>query len=193
VALFSVEHLEQILLFADLAGQQITKYYSGPVQCMASIYQQRGVRGLYKGVGIQAIREVPASITYLPTFVFYDEMLGKYTPLHADGIVAGSIAGGLAGVTMWSVIIPIDVIKTRLQSDCLGVQYKGIVDCIIKTYQTGGIRTFYRGLFVCCVRAFPCNAAILAVYKKTLYYLNSRTAPAIYESEIPEVSYISER
>ncbi|XP_064622688.1 solute carrier family 25 member 48-like [Lineus longissimus] len=173
-----------------LASHHTTKYYSGPIHCMASIFKQRGLRGLYKGVGIQATREVPASMVYLPVFVFYDEMLGKYTPLHANGIIAGSIAGGLSGVTMWTTIMPIDVIKTRLQSDSLGVKYKGIVDCAVKTYKSGGIRTFYSGLLVCAIRAFPCNAAILAVYKKTLHYLNSLSATSVSH---PEVLYPSER
>lgn len=72
------------------------------------------------------------------------------------------MAGGLAGVMSWIVTFPIDVVKTRLQSDVAG-KYTGAVDCMIKTYKAEGHAAFSRGLVSTVIRAFPTNAATFTV------------------------------
>ena len=54
------------------------------------------------------------------------------------------IAGGTAGVAMWSIAIPPDVIKSRLQSAPTGT-YSGFVDCIRKTIAADGVGALWKG------------------------------------------------
>jgi len=68
------------------------------------------------------------------------------------------IAGGTAGVAMWSLVIPPDVIKSRLQSAPEGT-YKGMLDCTRKTIAQDGVRALWKGLGPAMARAFPANAA----------------------------------
>ncbi len=59
---------------------------------------------------------------------------------------------GVAGITGATTVFPIDLVKTRLQSQTKEmlssgkstVQYNGMVDCFKKTYQAGGIKSFYK-------------------------------------------------
>ena len=84
------------------------------------------------------------------------------------------LAGGLAGSLSWLVNIPIDVIKTRIQTDNLSnPRYCGILDCAIKSFQSDGIKVFWRGALVICIRAFPTNAVTFAVYSSSLRALNN--------------------
>lgn len=78
------------------------------------------------------------------------------------GTLGMMLAGGMAGVISWIVTFPIDVVKTRLQCDDRG-KYRGIIDCVRKTYSTEGHRAFSRGLVSTVIRAFPTNAATFTV------------------------------
>lgn len=87
------------------------------------------------------------------------------------------LAGGLAGVLSWIVNIPVDVVKTRIQSDSLSSpRYCGIVDCFVKSCREEGFRVLFRGLAITCVRAFPTNAVTLVVYSKCLRVLQERSS-----------------
>lgn len=86
------------------------------------------------------------------------------------------LAGGLAGVLSWIVNIPVDLVKTRIQSDSLSSpRYCGIVDCFVKSCREEGFRVLFRGLAITCVRAFPTNAVTLVVYSKCLRVLQERS------------------
>jgi solute carrier family 25 (mitochondrial citrate transporter), member 1 len=59
--------------------------------------------------------------------------------------IAGSIAGAMTTV----VNQPIDVIKTRMNSDSVGTkgaQYSGNIDCARKIWQEGGVKAYTQGL-----------------------------------------------
>jgi solute carrier family 25 carnitine/acylcarnitine transporter 20/29 len=62
---------------------------------------------------------------------------------------------------MWGSVYPIDVIKSRLQTDKLkqGEQaYKGTIDCMKKIMASAGIKGFFRGFLPTMLRAAPVNA-----------------------------------
>lgn len=109
-------------------------------QSMFSIVKELGLTGLYNGVGATALREIPFCVIH---FSIYNYLKNNVTPLIPRdtktnlptnsgliycGFIAGMIAAGLD--------TPADTIKTRLQNG--NVQYKGIIDCAVKTWQTDG-------------------------------------------------------
>ena len=94
------------------------------------------------------------------------------------------LCGGLAGVVTWASIFPLDVIKTRVQtqgrvtgpesspllgtgtaSEPLEIKRLGAVEVARNVYRSEGISVFFRGLTVCSIRAFIVNAAQWAVYE----------------------------
>lgn len=78
-----------------------------------------------------------------------------------------TIAGGIAGVFSWLLILPLDFIKSRLQADHVtSPQYSGIKDCAVKTLRNEGLAAFYRGWLMVACRAFPVNAVIFLAYDK---------------------------
>ena len=103
----------------------------------------------------------------------------------ALSLSAVMVAGGLAGVTMWTFAIPPDVsslslslsrffllprkpvltsaswvqvIKSRLQGAPEGT-YKGFIDCAAKTVKADGVKALFKGFGPAMLRAFPANAA----------------------------------
>lgn len=93
------------------------------------------------------------------------------------------LCGGLAGIVTWASIFPLDVIKTRVQTQTLrqerslqgersGLLHSSPAERPMSSlevakhaYRTEGAGVFFRGLGICSVRAFIVNAVQWAVYE----------------------------
>lgn len=141
--------------------------FNGPTQCISYVYQCEGVRGIFRGLGATALRDVPGFASYFVSFEFLMRL--KTDP----GILYTLFAGGFAGCFSWMFTIPIDVVKSRLQADGMsGDQrmYHGMIDCFRKSYQSEGSAFLTRGLSSTLLRAFPMNAVCFLVVSETLKY-----------------------
>lgn len=162
---------------------------SSPPQSSWSIARQtlrtEGVRGLYFGGVVTALRD---SIGY--GFYFWSYELstrwmateaGKETSMQQEAAKV-LLCGGLAGIVTWASVFPLDVIKTRVQTQTfdsvpesarlLGQgdrpalpKRQGAIEVARQAYREEGARVFFRGLTVCSVRAFIVNAVQWAVYE----------------------------
>lgn len=166
------------------------------------VWKAQGVRGLYFGGGVTALRD---SIGYGFYFWGY-ELASRWMAGFGGGDSGGSdggggvrggdvlgteaakvlLCGGLAGIVTWASIFPLDVVKTRVQTQVMDLRVDtrgerapllggrrdgggrgrlGAWEMAKETYREGGIRPFFRGLTVCSVRAFIVNAVQWAVYE----------------------------
>lgn len=141
--------------------------FNGPTQCLSYIYRCEGIRGVFKGLGATALRDVPGFATY---FVSYEYLIN----LRKDpGVGYTLLAGGLAGMASWMFTIPVDVVKSRIQVDGMTGErpaYSGMIDCFRKSYKTEGFSFFTRGLSSTLLRAFPMNAVCFLVVSSTLKF-----------------------
>lgn len=96
------------------------------------------------------------------------------------------LCGGLAGVTTWASIFPLDMIKTRFQTQIVlseaperqpllrqvqmgnldRNQTQSAVQIARQAYRTEGINVFFRGLGVCSIRAFLVNAVQVSPFSR---------------------------
>lgn len=120
-----------------------------------------------------AYREVPSYGIYCLTYEFLSAKMHHHEFTDSHGIVADLVSGGVAGSLTWFSIIPFDVIKSRFQADFTG-EYEGFLHCAKELYREGGVRIFYTGCLVTCLRAFPVNAVTFLVYSQTLKYLEMK-------------------
>lgn len=89
-----------------------------------------GFKGLYKGVGICASRDIPFSGIYFP---LYDLLSKNYTNTYISSLIAGSTAA--------FACTPMDVIKTRVQYK-LNVSWNQIIKELI---EKEGVKGFFKG------------------------------------------------
>ncbi|XP_053675119.1 mitochondrial basic amino acids transporter [Anopheles nili] len=138
--------------------------FSGPLDCTRSIWRQEGFRGIFRGLGITAARDMPGFSSY---FVAYEYMVRSVADPSPFVIL---MAGGLAGTFSWLVTFPIDVVKSRLQADGITgkPEYNGLVDCVRKSYAAEGLAFLSRGLASTLLRAFPMNAVCFLVVSYTM-------------------------
>lgn len=133
------------------------KKYNGMASAGADMWREGGLRSLYRGTVATLARDIPGSAAY---FWAYESVYRALRPADGSGISPGAVlfAGGMAGVAMWTIAIPPDVIKSRIQAAPAGT-YKGFMDCGVKVIAKDGVSALFKGLGPALLRAFPANAA----------------------------------
>lgn len=116
-----------------------------------------GLQSLFKGSVATLARDGPGSALYFASYEVVKEYLNKKQGSTELSITNVCIAGGLAGVSMWVGVFPIDSIKTKLQASSGKMS---MVEATREIYATrGGIKGFFPGLGPALLRSFPANAA----------------------------------
>jgi solute carrier family 25 carnitine/acylcarnitine transporter 20/29 len=133
--------------------------HDGVFAVMRHLYKEGGIRSIFRGTAATLARDGPGSAAY---FAAYEVTKKALTPAGASpselNLGAIIVAGGTAGVAMWSIAIPPDVLKSRLQSAPEGT-YSGFMDCARKTIAADGVGALWKGFGPAMGRAFPANAA----------------------------------
>mmetsp|Transcript_9362 Transcript_9362/g.21787 ORF Transcript_9362/g.21787 Transcript_9362/m.21787 type:complete len:338 (+) Transcript_9362:260-1273(+) len=111
------------------------------------IVGSKGWRGFYVGYGSTIMREIPFSFIQFPIY----ETLKKRGAQHRgralqpfESALCGSVGGGVSA----AITTPFDVIKTHLMigRDRQGVPYTGWRSAVLRIYQSGGAKMFFRGI-----------------------------------------------
>ncbi|KAJ7275192.1 carnitine/acyl carnitine carrier [Mycena haematopus] len=152
--------VERAKVLLQVQGQGGSEHkYKGVFDVMKHLYKEGGMKSIFRGSGATLARDGPGSAAY---FAAYEVTKKALTPagqspsqLNLGAIV---LAGGTAGVAMWAVAIPPDVLKSRLQSAPTGT-YSGFMDCARKTIAQDGMKALWKGFGPAMSRAFPANAA----------------------------------
>merc|ERR1712179_213553 len=77
---------------------------------------EKGIFGLYKGLGATGLRDVSFSIVYFPLFANLNKLGPRKSPDSNEAVFWWSfIAGMTAGSVSAFSVNPFDVVKTRLQ------------------------------------------------------------------------------
>lgn len=81
-------------------------------------------------------------------------------------LLGGSLAGGLG----WLTILPVDYVKTRIQSQTLGAPrtYASAWQCFRQVYAQGGVAAFMRGGPAMVIRGVLVNAVVFYCYENIL-------------------------
>eukprot|EP00736_Rhodelphis_marinus_P004629 Rmarinus@m.18752 len=128
---------------------QVLKH-PGMFSCVQGIYRQHGIPGFFVGLSSTMLRDTP---TYGLYFLVYEYTLKAWAQqtgaCSTEDVGAAGIltAGGLAGVSAWGACYPVDVCKTRMQTQTIvkgqPPRYSGLIDCAIKSYKAEGYRVFF--------------------------------------------------
>jgi len=143
----------KILLQIQDASKHIPKdqQYKGMIDCFARVNKEQGFLSFWRGNVVNVVRYFP---TQALNFAFKD----TYKKMFMEGLdknkdfwkfFAGNLAaGGAAGATSLLIVYPLDFARTRLGADvgkaAADREFKGLFDCIAKSYKADGI---IRGLY----------------------------------------------
>ncbi|KAI8771889.1 mitochondrial carnitine/acylcarnitine carrier protein isoform X2 [Biomphalaria glabrata] len=146
--------------------------YKGPVDCAKKLYKEGGIRSIYRGSVATLLRDVPASGMYFTSYEWLQHVLTPAGHNRSEMSIGRTLfAGGMAGIFNWSVAIPADVLKSRLQTAPHGT-YNGLRDVLSHIIKEEGVTSLYKGFTPIMLRAFPANAACFLGYEATMKFLN---------------------
>lgn len=127
------------------------------IASVKEIIKTGGVSSLFKGSLATLARDGPGSALYFASYEITKNFLNKGTTSNEINIANVCLAGGVAGMSMWIVVFPVDTIKTKLQASSTS---KSMLDATREIYHTrGGLKGFFPGLGPALLRSFPANAA----------------------------------
>mmetsp|Transcript_15523 Transcript_15523/g.44024 ORF Transcript_15523/g.44024 Transcript_15523/m.44024 type:complete len:307 (+) Transcript_15523:52-972(+) len=146
------------------ADGQARVHYRGLFHCATSLVRAGRI---FTGLPATLMRNVPGSCAYFMSYELICQRL--QTPEHREKSTV-LLAGGLAGIVFWGLIFPIDVVKSRIQTDAAESgdsrrQYRDTLHCFQQIYHKHGLRGFWRGFLPCMIRAAPCNAASFLAFE----------------------------
>jgi solute carrier family 25 (mitochondrial carnitine/acylcarnitine transporter), member 20/29 len=151
--------------------------YTSMSQCGYQLFREGGFSSLFRGSALTLVRDVPGSMAWFGTYEFVKQTMSTmqgYTDPSQLSPLAVLTAGGMAGMACWTVSMPADVLKSRLQSAPEG-QYAGSIDVLKHLLKTEGPTALFTGIRPALIRAFPANAACffgMEVSKKGLSYVD---------------------
>jgi len=143
----------------------------GPYALTRNILKEDGVPGLFRGLTATFTREMPG---YFFFFFAYELTRHILTPPGKTkdeiGAVKTVIAGGVAGVTLWTIIFPADVVKSRLQVTGATTP---MLTMMSEIYKKEGLLALYNGLGPSVMRTFPATGALFLTYEYSKKWMNS--------------------
>eukprot|EP00164_Ancoracysta_twista_P006506 GFYU01009063.1.p1 GENE.GFYU01009063.1~~GFYU01009063.1.p1 ORF type:complete len:298 (-),score=82.20 GFYU01009063.1:201-1094(-) len=146
--------------------------YTGVYDCAKQTASRYGIRGVYQGLGATWLRNIPAFGCY---FCAGDTVKQVMTPPgEKPSTQVMFLSGAAAGFAFWGLNYPLELIKTRMQTDHSEMsqrKYKSIIDCATKTLRNDGVQAFFRGYTPCLIRAIAVNGAIFLAVESTKKYM----------------------
>ena len=151
--------------------------YSGFMDCCCKIFKEEGLYGFFKGYGPVVGMRLVGLPFYFGTYDLCLKALcqsrgNNENENNTTPLLNALVSGGVAGLCFWSANFPLDVIKTRIQTSSGQKTNIGVV--VSKIYANGGLRSFYRGIIPCLLRAVPANAAAFGGVEMTRGFLRPK-------------------
>ncbi|WZN60502.1 mitochondrial uncoupling protein [Chloropicon roscoffensis] len=132
--------------------------YPSAMAAYRMIAKEEGIAGLWTGVVPNITRNSVINATELATYDQVKQML-LASKLVDDNVFCHILSGLGAGMCACIVGSPVDVVKSRVMGDSVGM-YSGTVDCFVKTMKNDGIMAFYKGFIPNFTRLGSWNIAM---------------------------------
>lgn len=139
-------------------------------QDVKDVFKKEGPRGFYRGALATAMREVPGSGML---FMFKDKFERKLNveneQVYSMFLAKKILAGGFAGLCAWCASLPIDTVKSVIQTSA---EQKRVSQVTMELYRAGGYAPFFRGMVPQAFRIFPASSSLLLTYEVMKNLLN---------------------
>uniref|UniRef100_A0A1A8CY76 Mitochondrial glutathione transporter SLC25A40 n=2 Tax=Nothobranchius kadleci TaxID=1051664 RepID=A0A1A8CY76_NOTKA len=144
--------------------------FSGTFDAFYKIVRCEGIRSLWSGLPPTLVMAVPATVIY---FTCYDQLCAALKVRMGDcAQQAPLLAGAIARVGSATVISPLELIRTKLQSQ--KQSYRQLTACIRSAVEAEGWRSLWRGLGPTLLRDVPFSAIYWHNYERGKSWLCER-------------------
>lgn len=147
------------------------------LQTAKKMFASGGSRAFYRGLWWGLVGQFPYSALDLTTFEYTthwyksrQECRGLSGNDAKPGAVVTAAIGGFSGAFGASVVWPLNILRTRLQTQGTAVHpqtYTGIIDVTQKTIQRDGWKGLFRGITPNLVKVVPSVSITYVVYNQS--------------------------
>lgn len=142
------------------------KTFRGSWDVIQQTFHKTGARSLWRGIGWTVGRDGIGCGCFFYTIALFQQLL---TPVNeSPSFVTKIVSGGMAGLAFWIVALPMDSIKTWVQSSELQATSVSVKDTVRKIYVENGIigvtKSLLRGWQVAYGKGIPSAALIVVSY-----------------------------
>lgn len=137
------------------------------------IAREKGMTGFFSGLVPTTARQAANSATRFGTYTALQQLAEKYHPGQRPSAIATFGMGGVAGLVTVYVTMPLDTVKTRMQSIDARKHYRSSFDCVVKLYRTEGVLVFWSGALPRLGRLVLSGGIVFTVYEKTIELMDS--------------------
>lgn len=142
------------------------------------IAKEKGLAGFYQGFAATTARQAANSATRFGTYTTLRELAQSHYPGQKLSVITIFGIGGIAGIVTVYVTMPLDTVKTRMQSFEASKHYRNSLDCAVQIYRKESITAFWAGALPRLGRLTLSGGIVFTVYEKTLelmeWFDNSR-------------------
>ncbi|KAK4871582.1 hypothetical protein RN001_015706 [Aquatica leii] len=154
--------------------------YAGTWDCLKKTVTLEGPKGLYKGMAAPLAGVAPI---FAISFMGYGVGKRIFGPSQGNELTTTQyfLAGAFSGIFTTSIMAPGERIKCLLQIQQSSTKklYNGPIDCALKLYKQGGIRSIYLGSLATIMRDVPASGLYFLTYEKLKNYLTDNGAKEI--------------
>lgn len=149
------------------------KYHNngrGMLRNYGSLVRDKGLKGLYNGVLPVSMRQAANQAVRLGCYNKIKVMVQDYTNSPKDQPLSSGmtfIVGAFSGVVTVYTTMPLDTVKTRMQS-LNASQYSSTLNCFARIFKEEGLKTFWKGTTPRLGRLILSGGIVFTIYEKVL-------------------------
>ncbi|XP_041667024.1 mitochondrial ornithine transporter 1-like [Cheilinus undulatus] len=157
----------QAMYEMEASGKVVSRQRSTVWTVVKTVMKTNGPLGFYQGLTATIIREIPGYFCFFGAYELCRSKFAQYlgTDKENIGILPLVFSGGFGGACYWSVIYPIDCVKSRIQVHSLTGRQQGFRKTLMGIIRSEGISALYSGLTPTLIRTFPANGALFLAYE----------------------------
>uniref|UniRef100_A0A915PG19 Solute carrier family 25 member 40 n=1 Tax=Meloidogyne floridensis TaxID=298350 RepID=A0A915PG19_9BILA len=147
-------------------------HFTGTFDAVIKITRNEGIRSLWSGLSPTMLSAVPATVFY---FTLYDNLHNVLRErIGNKSFFAPLLAGSLARASSVTIVSPLELIRTKMQSEKLS--YFELISAISRTIRSDGYSALWRGWTATMLRDIPFSAIYWTCYEtfkqQSLLFLN---------------------
>jgi len=158
------------------------RYFNGTLDAMLKISRMEGVSSLWSGLSPTLVSAIPLTVTY---FTMYEQLKiminnkritysGPETRSTGTSEAPGWVAltaGGLARFLVVTIVSPLELIRTKMQSQKM--PWSDVTKCLRLLVRSQGVSGLWNGYTATLLRDVPFSALYWPLYEHSKYLLTS--------------------
>lgn len=138
------------------------------------IWREKGARGFFQGFVPTTARQAANSAVRFGSYTTLKQFAMSYVaPGEKLGALSTFALGGIAGTITVYTTMPLDTVKTRMQSIEARSEYKNSFACAARIVREEGVLTLWSGAVPRLARLVLSGGIVFTMYEKTMEFMDS--------------------